>query len=88
MDSDLKTNQQIYESLNDENYKDIFNDYIKYIKSCPNCKSDNYVTYIVRGRPSSALADFARVTHFVSLGGCAVGPGDLNLKCRKCNSKF
>jgi len=88
MDTELKSNTQIFESLTTDDGKELFNEYKTYIHPCPKCNTDEYVSYVVRGRPSSNLADFAYKTKFVKLGGCMIMEEEYNLECRKCKTDF
>ena len=88
MDTELKNNTQIFENLATDDDIKLFNEFKAYIHPCPKCNTDEYVSYVVRGRPSSNLADFAYITGFVKLGGCRISGEDTNQICRKCKTDF
>jgi hypothetical protein len=85
---EIQTNQQLYALCEGEAQKKMFNDYLKIIGKCEKCGTSDYVSYIVIGRPSSSLSDFAYKTHLVCLGGCSPLHPAVNQSCRKCGTRF
>jgi hypothetical protein len=56
---------------------------------CPRCLSSERVAFIVRGRPTASLGEYAsRPNSRVWLGGCIVGENDPHFYCRTCEAPF
>ncbi len=88
MDNELKTNNEYYEDLYDDELKDMFNNYSKRIKNCPDCNNCEYVSVIVVGRPSDSLCDLADETKIVRLDGCLLQMDQPDFYCRKCDIEY
>jgi hypothetical protein len=85
---ELKTNAELYTLLEDEKLQKCFNKSLADLEKCSECGSDEYVSKILIGKPSSQACDIAHITGFFKLGGCKMTIDRKFNYCRKCKKGF
>jgi hypothetical protein len=88
MEQELITNKDLYNILTDDAQKKMFQKSLEEVSECENCKTNEYVTVIIMGKPIHTAIEIARLTGFFKLAGRKLTGEENSYLCRKCKNEF